>query len=212
MISQRATRWFSKHVVTPLHASFVSSSRIEKLSRNFLRLLPEGNLEGLDVGCGTGELAMRIQESRQDVRITGVDVLIRDNSAIKVLHFDGQTLPFPDKSYDFVLISDVLHHTDNPDAMLKECARVARSFVLIKDHISNTAFDRSTLTFMDWVGNRGHDVALTYNYLSSRDWKNAYLHAGLCPDRTIEDLSLYPQPFTLLFDRRLHFISRLTVS
>ena len=30
--------------------------------------------------------------------------------------------------------------------------------------------DDRTLAFMDWVGNKGHDVRLPYNYLSKAEW------------------------------------------
>lgn len=212
MIRQRAASWLSRHLVTPLHASFVSSSRIETLTSSFVQLLPEGSLQGLDVGCGSGELAARIQEHRHDVRLTGVDVLVREKAFIKVHAFDGHHLPFPDKSFDFVIISDVLHHTDDPEALLKECARVVTGFVLIKDHICDSPLDKATLSFMDWVGNRGYDVSLPYNYLSAASWQRAFRQAGLRIDQRIDQLSLYPQPFSLLFDRSLHFVARLSVS
>lgn len=49
-------------------------------------------------------------------------------------------------------------------------ARVARRGVVIKDHLREGPLAGPTLRLMDWVGNRGHDVRLPYNYLSRRKW------------------------------------------
>jgi hypothetical protein len=41
---------------------------------------------------------------------------------------------------------------------MREAARVANHSVVIKDHLLEGMFAGPTLHFMDWVGNRGHDV------------------------------------------------------
>jgi SAM-dependent methyltransferase len=43
----------------------------------------------------------------------------------------GDNLPFPDKSYDFVISSHVIEHFFDPIAALKEWARVARKYIYI---------------------------------------------------------------------------------
>lgn len=168
-------------------------------------------MAGLDVGCGSGELAMSIKADRPNIQLTGVDVYVRESTAIDVIGFDGSHLPFADKNFDFVMISDVLHHANHPAALLQECKRVAREYIFIKDHICDSAWDRQVLTFMDWVGNKGYGVVLPYNYLSSKDWKDIYKQTGLVLEEKLDKLGIYPQPFSLAFDRSLHFISRLSV-
>ena len=39
---------------------------------------------------------------------------------------EGEHLPFRDKSFDFVIASHVLEHTDNPRRFLKELVRVSK--------------------------------------------------------------------------------------
>lgn len=105
-----------------------------------------------------------------------------------------------------------MHHTDDPVAVLTECARVTRSHVLIKDHLCNSRLDETILGLMDWVANRGHGVYLPYNYLSIEQWKKVYQQAGLKIQLEERKLALYPFPFSLIFDRGLHFVARCTVA
>lgn len=66
-----------------------------------------------------------------------------------------------------------------------------------------------TLRFMDWVGNKGHDVRLPYNYLSRQEWEAMFGHVGLRAQAWRENLAPYPFPANLLFDRGLHFVASL---
>jgi hypothetical protein len=107
---------------------------------------------------------------------------------------------------------DVLHHTTEPAHLLTEAVRVARKAVVVKDHLCDGFLARPTLRFMDWVGNRGHDVALPYNYLSKETWRSIIEAAGLDTSTWRESIGVYPMPFNLLFDRQLHFMAALKPS
>jgi hypothetical protein len=104
---------------------------------------------------------------------------------------------------------DVLHHTENPAILLREAARVSRSFVLLKDHLDESYFDNATLRLMDWVGNRPHGVVLTYNYQSREQWAKHVSNCGLAEVSWTTEVPLYPAPFSLLVGRGLHFVSLL---
>jgi len=104
---------------------------------------------------------------------------------------------------------DVLHHTTDVTQLLREAARVARSTVVLKDHLSENFFDHATLRVMDWVGNRPHGVTLTYNYQSLHQWQQHFATCGLQPAQFSTNLPLYPFPFSLLFGRKLHFVAQL---
>lgn len=64
---------------------------------------------------------------------------------------------------------------------------------------------------MDGVGNRRHGVALPFNYWTPAQWTEAFAALGLTCEQRIKRLNLYPWPLTLAFDRRLHFMARLSV-
>jgi hypothetical protein len=62
---------------------------------------------------------------------------------------------------------------------------------------------------MDWVGNAPHGVPLRYNYLSRKEWKQAFRSASLFEDTVETNIPLYFFPFDLVFGRKLHFIALL---
>ncbi len=87
----------------------------------------------LDVGCGTGYLSAHLQEM-YGARACGADVGDFRQAQIPFQLFDGMSIPFPDRSFDHVVLSEVLHHSHDPMALLNECLRVARrSIILFED-------------------------------------------------------------------------------
>jgi SAM-dependent methyltransferase len=195
-----------KALLNAVHNSAVFNRRVRVLSQHLAQAIPHGG-RVLDLGCGDGSIALALMGLRPDLEIEGVDVLIRPETHIPVTKFDGSVLPFEDGSFDYVTIVDVLHHTDDPAAVLTEASRVARKGIAIKDHLLEGLGAGPTLRLMDWVGNRGHDVALPYNYLSRSDWEAAFRRAALKVVNWEEKLGLYPAPTGLVFDRHLHFVA-----
>jgi SAM-dependent methyltransferase len=163
----------------------------------------------LELRCS---MLAQVMDRRPDIKIEGIDVLIRPYTHIPVHLFDGEHIPFSEKTVDVVSFVDVLHHTSNARILLREAARVSRRYIVIKDHLREGPFAKATLQAMDWIGNYGHDVVLPYNYLSEQEWYEHFRDTNLSPERWTESLGLYPFPFSLVFGRRLHFIARLTIS
>lgn len=190
------------------HQRVVYGRRIKVLARHLSDMLPR-NASVLDVGSGDGLLARRILDSRPDLHIRGVDVLIRPESHIPVERFDGVRLPFRDREFDVVMMVDVLHHATDQQALLRETARVAKRAVVIKDHVVRGLLARSTLSFMDWVGNARHGVALPYSYWTEEQWQRSFAQLGLRTTARRNDLGLYPWPASMVFSRGLHFVAVL---
>ena len=195
----------SKSILNEAHAALVFNRRVRVLAEHVARLVPEGG-SVLDVGAGDGSVAAAVLRLRPDVRISGIDVLIRPKTLVPVTAYDGTHIPFGDRSFDCVLLVDVLHHTDDPATIVREARRVAAQRVIIKDHLREGVLAGPTLRFMDWVGNRGHDVRLPYNYLASTEWTDLMDDCRLDRDSYSERIDLYPPPFSYLFGRRLHFV------
>jgi SAM-dependent methyltransferase len=198
-----------KSLLNAVHHAAVFNRRVRVLAGHIADAIPHRGTV-LDLGAGDGSVAVALMQLRPDLKVEGVDVMIRPVTHIPVTQYDGVTLPFPDQSFDYVTIVDVLHHTDDAAAVLAEAARVARSGIVLKDHLVEGMLAEPTLRFMDWVGNRGHDVVLPYNYLTRDEWQDAYYRAQLAPASQTEQLGLYPPPFSWFFDRHLHFVALLT--
>lgn len=199
----------AKQLLNSVHETAVFQRRVRVLAQKLSEAIPAGG-SVLDVGCGDGTIAKAISIQRPELTFEGIDVLLRPHVSIPVRLYDGETIPFPSDHFDWVTIVDVLHHTDNPAKVLSECARVARKGVIVKDHLRDGVLAAQTLRFMDWVGNRGHDVRLPYNYLSKAEWQSIFDDLSLRPTHWVErNLGLYPTPFDRLFGRNLHYVGRL---
>jgi len=190
------------------HSTHVLSRRVKVLAHHLAALAPLG-AEILDVGCGDGQVAKLLLEQRPDLKLAGVDVLVRERTAIPVVSFDGATLPHAEATKDAVIFIDVLHHTDDPLGLLREAVRVSRRWIIIKDHTREGLAARVTLRFMDRVGNARYGVALPYNYWTESQWREAFTALGLRPVRSVTAPGLYPWWANWIFGRRLHFITLL---
>jgi SAM-dependent methyltransferase len=197
-------------VIGKLHNQLVSQRRAEVIAGHLAQMIP-ANATVLDVGCGDGAVGGVLLGKRQDLSIQGIDVLLRRDLHIPVVQYDGDVIPHPDRSFDTVIFIDVLHHTGDPLRFLKEARRVAGKCIIVKDHNREGLSDGLTLAFMDWIGNP-HGVRLTYDYWPARRWRMAFAEAGLRVADYRSRLGLYPIPANWLFERNLHFISRLDVS
>jgi SAM-dependent methyltransferase len=195
-------------LVKALHDGLVYGRRMRLLSEKLSVLLPR-DTRILDVGCGDGKVDSLITGLRPDVEIHGIDVLVRPQTYIPVIQFDGARIPHPDASFDVVMFVDVLHHCQDPAQLLADAKRVTRSSVLIKDHTREGLLAYQTLRFMDWFGNAHYGVSLPNNFWTLQQWKDCIERLGLQVRYWQDRLDLYPWPATWLFDRKLHFIACL---
>jgi SAM-dependent methyltransferase len=192
--------------MSALHGRAVFGRRVRVLAGIIAPLLPPGRL--LDVGCGSGTIARALAELRPDVSPEGFDVFVRKETEIPVAPFDGRRLPVPDDAAAAATLVDVLHHAEDPVALLADCARVA-PVVVVKDHLSKGAWDERVLSFMDWVGNRPHGVVLPFHFFTPESWRAALRAAGLREVSNGSVPGLYPFPFSLAFGGHRQFVARL---
>lgn len=104
-------------------------SALGALYRRYL-LYPKLNqfLHGraLDVGCGLGDmLGFRSNTIGVDINQLNVQYCTSIGLDAHVMELDE--LPFPDGSFDSVLLDNVLEHIAKPGALLKEIRRVLKS-------------------------------------------------------------------------------------
>ncbi len=194
-------------LVARLHERFAQTSRRQALAAAVARLLPEG-ARTLDLGCGDGTLAERVLQARPDVRIVGADPLAR-NCRVTFARCDGARLPFRAGEFDAVLLIDVVHHSSRPHDLLSEAGRVARSVVVIKDHLADRLGARPLLGMMDWVGNARFGVSLPRNYWRKGEWHAAFDALGWKVTAWNERLGLYQPALRPVFEHGLHFVAAL---
>jgi SAM-dependent methyltransferase len=198
------------NLVERVHDAYGGARRMRALCDHVVEMIP-ANATLLDVGCGDGLLAERIEMLREDVVVRGVDVLVRPGAKIPVQQYNGLSIPYPDGSFDCVLFGDVLHHCDEPLAVLREAIRVARTSVLIKDHTVHGAASWRLLRFMDDVGNKRYGVSMKYDYWTEGKWRREFGELDLEIAEWRSSLHLYPASVDWLFGASLHFLADLRV-
>jgi SAM-dependent methyltransferase len=96
------------------------------------RTLGSGPAALLDAGCGTGGLMRRLGAARPGWTWTGVEAspvacaYARDQGAGNVIEAALPRLPFPDGTFDAVVLADVLYQVEDDVAALRECWRILR--------------------------------------------------------------------------------------
>lgn len=144
--------------------------------RKVERIAPyiKGDMSVLDFGCGDLLFARELKQNLPDVSVTGVDVVDFGHryKGVKYHQYDGVTLPFTNKSFDAVISWHVLHHTDEPFNLLKECMRVAKSKVFIVEPTYRGKWDIPGMRFMDWVFNvwKDRSISMPYRFASKKEW------------------------------------------
>lgn len=82
----------------------------------------------LDVGCGNGGLFHRIRQ--QVSRYIGADIAryddFPDGAEFVASNLQGGPLPFEDASLDIVACIETIEHVENPRALMRELARLAK--------------------------------------------------------------------------------------
>ena len=116
----------------------------------------------LDVGCGYAAYSAALKERGYECYGCDINMDYLRTAASKVaVAAVGSVLPFPDRTFDTVLLFEVIEHIVNPETVLKEAFRVARRNVLIT--VPN-AGDMELL--------RNNDV--TYSHMLSSDHVNFF--------------------------------------
>lgn len=99
------------------------------------------NKKVLDVGCNTGIITIPL--AKAGVKIVGIDNNRDDIKKIKrnlkkeglsekiAVYANARKLPFKDKTFDVVLLSDLLEHTSDPKKAADEAIRVTKPGGLI---------------------------------------------------------------------------------
>jgi SAM-dependent methyltransferase len=193
-----------------LHAP-VYTARLEELVRQITPHLKE-NDRVLDVGCGFGALGKAILEapaSPPGVKLFGLERVKRGNELIPVEGYDGVIIPYAADSFDVVILADVLHHEHDPHCLLRECIRVARRLLVIKDHKVEGLLAQQRIALLDWAANAPYSVPCLYRYNTSGEWHDWFSKHDLTIVREARSLHLYPPIYNTIFGGKLQYLAIL---
>lgn len=89
----------------------------------------------LEVGCGNGYYLSLLNRMGLNLDLTGIDIdqlaltdaakFISDKS-VKLMLADASKIPSPQNSFDKIVMSEVIEHVDDEEAVLKEVLRVLK--------------------------------------------------------------------------------------
>lgn len=129
--------------------------------------------DAIDVGAGDGWAAQTLMDEGLVGRCQPVDVVRRKLIQLEPVLYDGSTLPFDDKGVTLAYAIDAAHHASNPLRFIQELGRVARRFVLLKDHTYASVSGRVALRILDEIGNRRFSIGSPGNYQRDFRWFRA---------------------------------------
>ncbi len=111
----------------PIRSFF--SRQIKFYPKHLFRLLQKSFPKKiLDVGCGTGNLLLKIRDADFGEEYYGVDIGYAENPP-NFIHFtrcDAGTLPFAKESFDLIIMRHLLEHLHEPTVALLEAKRVLK--------------------------------------------------------------------------------------
>jgi len=170
----------------------------------------------LDLGGGTGVVAQAVKELFPVEQVTSVDVVDRflPTLGIATATYDGVTLPFPDGSFDCVLLANVIHHVPVGArvALLRECARASGAgHLYIKDHEATGRLDRLRLTILDAMGNTPFGGMVRASYPDPSEWDELAAAGGYRIERRVSG-EYRRGLFAALFPNRLEISMRWAIN
>lgn len=189
----------------------VYAARLRALVAAIQPHLREGD-RVLDVGCGNGTLGRALMDhpsTPKGVLAEGLERFKRGGEPISVHPYDGVSMPFPDNSFDVVIVADVLHHEEDEPRLLRECRRVSRRVVVIKDHVVKGALAQQRISLIDWAANAPYGVKCLYRYHTPASWKGVHEALNMRAAEERLSMNLYPPIVNLLFGRGLQYFAVL---
>ncbi len=190
-----------KRLLISFHRKSSHNNRLTILADLFVAIIKKYANENvmikcLDVGSGDMNIAARIAENFKNIEITCLD--INDETNVKTpstklvyKQFDGCNIPFSTKEFDFVLFSDVLHHTgNNLTKLISDAGRIGK-YVIIKDHFEFGWYSRFMLKFMDVVGNWAYGVEIPEKYFSPTNFNTIISSNNLKIIELNKEIDLY---------------------
>ncbi len=150
--------------------------RAKSISQFFREYLKRGQ-KVLDVGLGNGLNAEQIRKDYK-VKITGIDVIDFNETNIPLIIFDGRNIPFKDNQFDVAMITQTLHHCDEPLKILKEATRISKRLIMLED-VGVSRIHMIISKWFDYMMNLRHGVNSPGNFRMHEEWLSVFRKMNL---------------------------------
>jgi len=131
----------------------------------------------LDIGCAEGTIPY-LMSQKKNVTVHGADVYFKSEPIIPFIQYEGYTLPFKDKQFNYSMAVDVLHHCKDIKGTLQEMMRVSHC-IIIKDHYYKNGWDRFLLKLFDISANIPYGVNILFNFKKWEEWEQIFKELNL---------------------------------
>lgn len=177
----------SAETVTANHADlFIPAGRLSTCMKNrseitlaqFSDHLIPGSV--LDLGGGSGEIASRVAALGHSLAVADIrDWRSYQHRDLPFITVTNNQIDLPDRCIDTILVLMVLHHSENPQSLLREAFRVAKQRVIIIESVTNTITAYHYGCLMDWFYNHivhyeedpERKIPVPCNFLPATSWE-----------------------------------------
>lgn len=99
----------------------------------------------LDFGGANGQIAEALQQFKTEVVVADTYIPKDRRPNIKYVEIKQDVLPFEKNQFDAVCCFMVLHHIKNRQTILKELARVTKTYLFIQEHNAETKEEKDLI-------------------------------------------------------------------
>ena len=132
----------------------------------------------LDLGCGSGIVGKTFKDFFQ-AELIGVDIQDCRVANIPFQVYNGKNLPFSEKTFVVVLINYVLHHSEDPIALLKEAKRVTKDKIIIFEDLSEGFLSKLICKIHGSSFDRFFGNPTKASFKTESEWEKIFQELGL---------------------------------
>jgi len=165
--NQIARYFVWRRLISRIFTKVFWAPRARRVASHILSHIAQG-ARVIDIGAGNGLVAQEIVK-KSKVSITLLDVIDWNTTKLPVKIFNGSHVPFRDKEFDVALLTDVVHHSNDEEQLVREALRVANKVVVLEEKHEH----KGVSAFANIVDNLQfvlYGMPLGAHHRNSREW------------------------------------------